>query len=813
MNKASTAAAQTAKATEKVGSSVDKTKSSMLTFKNIALYAFGYGATTAIVRGLRNVANTMMDFEDAMAELGAASMATSGELASMKQAALDAGQATSFTATEAAKAMTELSKAGVATADIIDGALAGALTLASAGQVDVAFAAETAATAMVQFNVAGSDMSYVADLLAAGAGKAQGGVEELALALRQGGQVASMVGWDFKDTTTALTAFAAAGLLGSDAGTSLKTMLLRLAAPTDKAREQMEALGLSVYDASGNMVGAPELAGRLTAAFADLTPEARNAAMSIIFGTDAVRAANVLYANGQRGIQRWADDVDDAGYAAEQAAKKTDTLRGDLNRLKGTFESLLNTPDDGTGILRESVQLLDEMLRLIGEINAEAPSPGTSWFEGGKTTGPQAYYGKAPALPFDLNNDMAWETGIVDILRARREQSEKGEEFSFDQLMAGSYGWEGYDELAKAQRQAASDTEYLIASARNLPEHLAAAERHADDAGEAFGIMGLDADDAADAIDILKDSILNLGGQFVSIEQAQDDLTRAIDNAKQPFRDLSDAQAELAEARDDLAKADSDAAKEAAQEAVARAEQGVAAAQAALTLKGNSEAAMDNRDRMRELRDQALDTATAFVNGTAAGAEKAREATERARGEFIKVADDMDYTAEEAAALADEYGLIPDDVYTEAVFLDDEAQARLSAYSALIDGIPPYVATRLAIIEDRVQRQDAARLTGLASQYGYWNADNVWVPNQADGGWVGGSGSGRSDNVLTNLTPGEFVVGAQAASAFGPLLQSMNALGTAVATMPGGINFTGDINVRDGRDLTSHARLQRLVYG
>ena len=290
MNQAAKSADRTRKSTDQIGSSVDKTSKKMNTFKNIALYAFGYGIAAAAVMGAKKVMAMVMDYENAMARLAAASMASAEELEQMGDAALDAGRKTVFTATESADAMTELSKAGVSTSDIMGGALAGALDLAAAGQVDVAFAAETAATAMVQFNRDGEDMSHIADLLAAGAGKAQGGVEELSLALRQGGQVASMVGWTLEDTTATLSAFASAGLLGSDAGTSLKTMLLRLANPANKAREVMDEYGLSVYDSNGNMVSAAEMAGRLHASFVELDPAARNAAMGILFGTDAVRS-------------------------------------------------------------------------------------------------------------------------------------------------------------------------------------------------------------------------------------------------------------------------------------------------------------------------------------------------------------------------------------------------------------------------------------------------------------------------------------------------------------------------------------------
>jgi len=108
--------------------------------------------------------------------------------------------------------VTELGKAGIGTADILGGALAGSLDLAAAGEIGVAQAAEIAATTLVQFRLAGSETTHVADLLAAAAGKAQGGVTDMAAALGQSGLVASQMGLSVEETTGTLAAFASAGL-------------------------------------------------------------------------------------------------------------------------------------------------------------------------------------------------------------------------------------------------------------------------------------------------------------------------------------------------------------------------------------------------------------------------------------------------------------------------------------------------------------------------------------------------------------------------------------------------------------------------
>lgn len=336
-----------------------------MTTLGIGMTAFGAVAAAAV--GI--AVSKYMEFDKQMSAVQAATHESADNMALLRDAAIEAGASTAFSATEAAAAITELSKAGVTTKDILGGGLAGALSLAAAGELEVAQAAEIAATAMTQFNLKGSDVPHVADLLAAGAGKAQGSVDDLSQALNQGGLVASQAGFSIEETTGTLSAFAAAGLLGSDAGTSLKTAILQLQNPSAKAKEVMEQYGLSVYDGQGKMLGFSEIAGQLQSKLGGLTDEQRNAALATIFGNDAVRAANVLYANGQDGINGWTKKVNDAGYAAETAAILQDNLAGDLEKLGGSFDTLLiKTGAAADGPLRYLVQGVTDMVDAFSDL-------------------------------------------------------------------------------------------------------------------------------------------------------------------------------------------------------------------------------------------------------------------------------------------------------------------------------------------------------------------------------------------------------------------------------------------------------------
>jgi TP901 family phage tail tape measure protein len=297
------------------------------------------------------------NFDQAMSNVAAATHESAANMDLLRQASIEAGQATQFSATEAAGAVENLAKAGVSTADILGGGLTGALNLAAAGGLDVAEAAEDAATAMTQFGLAGSDVPHIADLLAAAAGKAQGDVSDLAMALKQSGLVANQTGLSIEETTGALAAFASAGLIGSDAGTSLKTMLQALTPTSAKAKALMEQLGISAYDSQGNFIGLANYAGVLRHALAGMSAEQQNATLKTLFGSDAVRAATVLYDQGAGGIQRWIDKVNDSGYAAETAAIKMDNLFGDVEKLKGALETAFIGSGSGEQTpIREMVQ-------------------------------------------------------------------------------------------------------------------------------------------------------------------------------------------------------------------------------------------------------------------------------------------------------------------------------------------------------------------------------------------------------------------------------------------------------------------------
>ena len=334
----------------------------------------GKASAVAAVGGalaLGKMASASITFDKALSGVAAVSNATAGELESLRAAALKAGADTSFSASQAADAEGELARAGVSTADILGGALRGSLDLAAAGQLDLGDAATISAQAMNIFNLSGKDVAHIADVLAAGANKSAADVGQLGDAMKQSGQVAASMGLGLEDTVGVLSLFADNALSGSDAGTSLKTALQKIAAPSAEAAGVMKDLGLNAFDAGGQFVGMSAFAGQLQAKLGGLTQEQRNAALATIFGADAVRAANVLMTAGAKGVDEYTKAVNDQGAAGRVAAIQMDNLAGDLDTLKGSIETtLIKSGSEATGALRGMAK------GATGVVNAFGDMPG-----------------------------------------------------------------------------------------------------------------------------------------------------------------------------------------------------------------------------------------------------------------------------------------------------------------------------------------------------------------------------------------------------------------------------------------------------
>jgi TP901 family phage tail tape measure protein len=353
------------------------------------------GAATAAVVGLTVAKYTQ--FDQAMSQVRAATMASIDDQKRLSEAALKAGADTAYSAEEAAQAEEELAKAGLSVSSIVGGSLNGALALAAAGQLQVARSAEIMATSLTQFKLPAEQASHVADVLAAGAGKAQGGVEDMALALSYVGPVAAGLKISLEETAGAIAYMASQGILGEKAGTSLRGVIMSLTAPSKIAMETMGQYGIRIFDAQGNMKSLAAVSQILQDRLGGLTEAERSAALGRIFGNEQITAARILYQGGAKEIEEWTKAVDDSGYAAEQAAMRQDNLAGDIEKLGGAFDTaLIRTGSGANDVLRDMVQVLTGLVDWYGEL--PAPIQGTALMLGTATAAIALFSGAALIL-------------------------------------------------------------------------------------------------------------------------------------------------------------------------------------------------------------------------------------------------------------------------------------------------------------------------------------------------------------------------------------------------------------------------------
>lgn len=354
------ATAREAASQQKAAAAAEKATTQQVAARRRATQDLGTGLTVAgaaATAALVGVTRVTADFDEAVSHVASTGADARANIGALRAEAIKYGADTAFSAREAANAQEELIKANVSVTDTINGGLKGALDLAAAGTLGVADAAGIMGTAMSNFNLPGTDASHVADLLAAAAGKAQGEVSDFAEAMKYVGPLAQSAGVSIEETTGVLAEFANQGILGSQAGTSLRGILLGLTAPSAAAAKTMAAYGINVRDASGQFIGMAGAATELQDKLGGLGKAERDAALARIFGRNSITAATVLYEQGAAGVKSWTDAVNDSGYASQVAQTKMDNLKGDVEQLKGAFDSaFINSGGGGTKFLRSLAQ-------------------------------------------------------------------------------------------------------------------------------------------------------------------------------------------------------------------------------------------------------------------------------------------------------------------------------------------------------------------------------------------------------------------------------------------------------------------------
>jgi TP901 family phage tail tape measure protein len=278
-------------------------------------------------------------FETTMRQIAVATGAPAASLKGLNDLAIDMGKQTVFSAQEAGNAMLELAKGGMDEAQIRAGALSSTLTLASAGTLELGEAAGYVVQGLSTFGLSADKSAAVAAALAGAANASTASVQSIGQALSAVGPGARLAGLSLQQTTGVLAAFDKAGLKGSDAGTSLKTMLARLVPQTDEARATMKRLNLEFVDGKGRFKDVGDIAQQLHDRLGPLDEATRNVALTTIFGSDAFRAAAILMEQGRGGVKDYTAAASDLQAAQRLAAAATEGTQGAIEQMNGAVDT------------------------------------------------------------------------------------------------------------------------------------------------------------------------------------------------------------------------------------------------------------------------------------------------------------------------------------------------------------------------------------------------------------------------------------------------------------------------------------------
>ena len=324
---------------EQVGQKLDTLGGKMLGVANkIGLAA---GAATAYLGA--KALSVFGEYEQTMNMVGAVTGAASGELEGLSEKIKQLGADSVFSANEVGQAALELAKGGLSTAQLQAGALENTINLAAASGMGMEESAIALSNAMNSFGIEAGKTNEIVNAFAGGANASSADVKDLTMALAQVGAGAVNAGMDLNETVAALAMFADNGIKGSDAGTSLKTMLANLVPSTDTAAQAMEKYGLSFQDASGNMDGMATIADKLQKSLGGLSEAERVAALNAIFGSDASRAASIFMRQGAGSLNAYIEATQDLTAAQRLSEAYMKGWRGTLEQASGSIETLAIT--------------------------------------------------------------------------------------------------------------------------------------------------------------------------------------------------------------------------------------------------------------------------------------------------------------------------------------------------------------------------------------------------------------------------------------------------------------------------------------
>lgn len=320
-------------------------------------------AVTAAVGGIKDAASAVVEigsaFEASMSKVSALSGATGDDLAALEAKARELGSTTTFSASQAADALGYMALAGWDTQAMLAG-VGPVLSLAQAGELDLAAASDLVTDYLSAFNMTAEDTGRMVDVLAYAQANANTTVDGLGQAFKNCAANCNAAGMDVETTSAAIAMMANQGLKGSEAGTALNAVMRDMTQRMEDGSIKIGDATVAVMDAQGNYRDFADILADVEAATDGMGDAEKAAALQSTFTADSIKGLNLMLNAGAGELSSFRDDLYGCAGAAEDAATAmTDNLQGDLAGMGSAFEELALKIYDGVQEpLRGAVQFV-----------------------------------------------------------------------------------------------------------------------------------------------------------------------------------------------------------------------------------------------------------------------------------------------------------------------------------------------------------------------------------------------------------------------------------------------------------------------
>ena len=279
---------------------------------------------------------TSSDFEAGMSEVKAISGVTGESFTQLENKAIQMGAKTKFSASESAQAMKYMAMAGWDAEEMMSG-ISGVMDLAAASGEDLATTSDIVTDALTAFGLQASDSAHLADILARASSRSNTNVGLMGETFKYVAPVAGALGYSAEDCAVAIGLMANAGIKGSQAGTALRSMLTRLAKPTDDVATAMDKYNISLTDAEGNIKPMSTLLSDLRDRFSTLSEAEKTQLAATLAGQEGMSGLLAIVNASNSDFQNLTNSINNCdGAASEMAKTMQDNLKGSVTIFKST---------------------------------------------------------------------------------------------------------------------------------------------------------------------------------------------------------------------------------------------------------------------------------------------------------------------------------------------------------------------------------------------------------------------------------------------------------------------------------------------